>query len=184
MHQPTCICNRKSIRVLLFKLAWLHSLLKFCIHWLRHGFVPQEAPVPGRQSNQSIVGGERILWVHLVQPLLKQEHSEQGAQDCAQAALEHLQGGDSTTSLGNLCHRSVTSRALNCTLMPRENLLGSNFCPWPLVLSIGTHEPGSGQSVASLQVFNFRIKWKWSDHSSSMATHTADKLHENTPYPT
>lgn len=34
----------------------------------------------------------RALWVHLLQPLLKQRHREQGAQDPIQAAFEGPQG--------------------------------------------------------------------------------------------
>ena len=39
----------------------------------------------------------RNLWVHLVQPLLKQRHQEQGDQDLVQVASEDLQGGGSMT---------------------------------------------------------------------------------------
>ena len=50
---------------------------------------------------------------YLLQPLFEQGHPEQAAQDHALAASEYLQGGDSTTSLGNLClvtaqHRSAS----------------------------------------------------------------------------
>jgi len=39
---------------------------------------------------------ENDLWIHLVQPLLKQVHPEQVSQAHIQAAFEDLQGGDST----------------------------------------------------------------------------------------
>jgi len=45
----------------------------------------------------------RNLWVHLLQPLLKQEHPQKGAQNHIQVDFEDLQVEDSTTSLDNLC---------------------------------------------------------------------------------
>lgn len=45
----------------------------------------------------------RNLWIHLAQHWLKQGHLEQGAQIYACTAFNDLQGGNSTTSLDNLC---------------------------------------------------------------------------------
>ena len=65
-------------------------------------------------------------------------HTEQGAQDHLQAALENLQGGDPTTSLGNLCQCSIICTAQKCILVFRANLLCSRVCLLPLVLALGT----------------------------------------------
>lgn len=64
----------------------------------------------------------RDLWFHLLQPLLQQKHSEQGAQDHIQAALEEL-----PASLGNLCLCSVTYIVKKWFLMFRRNLLCSSL---------------------------------------------------------
>lgn len=42
------------------------------------------------------------VWIHLVPPLLKQGHTEEGAQAYVQAASEGLQGEDSTTCVSAL----------------------------------------------------------------------------------
>lgn len=55
-----------------------------------------------------------------------------------QAAFENLQGGRSTTSLGNVCQRSITHTAQKCCLMFRWNLVCSISCPLPPVLVLGT----------------------------------------------
>jgi len=47
-------------------------------------------------SQLSEAGGD--LWVHLLQPLLMQGHTEQSAQDHIQVALEDLRGEDYTAS--------------------------------------------------------------------------------------
>lgn len=64
----------------------------------------------------------RDLWFHLLQPLLQEKHSEQGAQDHIQAALEEL-----PASLGNLCLCSVTYIVKKWFLMFRRNLLCSSL---------------------------------------------------------
>ena len=64
----------------------------------------------------------RDLWFHLLQPLLQQKHSEQGAQDHIQAALE-----EPPASLGNLCLCSVTYIVKKWFLMFRRNLLCSSL---------------------------------------------------------
>jgi len=54
-----------------------------------------------------MVEAGRDLWVHLADPLLKQGHAEQGAQDHIQAAFGDLQGEDPTASgqsVPGLCH--------------------------------------------------------------------------------
>lgn len=57
-------------------------------HWV--GWGSQD---PGRAA------ADRDLWVHSIQPLCKQGHTEQGAQACVQMAFGDVQGGDPTTSL-------------------------------------------------------------------------------------
>lgn len=67
-------------------------------------------------------------------------------------ALEDLQGGDSTTSLGKLFQCSPT-HAVKCFLMFQWNLLYSSVCPLSLILALGTNEePGSVLFVPSFQV--------------------------------
>jgi len=81
----------------------------------------------------------RHLWVHVVQLLLQQGHSEQGDQGHAQAALGDHQGGDSTVFLGNLSQCPITSIAQKCFLVFRRNLL-YQFVPiasWPA--GVGHH---------------------------------------------
>lgn len=78
------------------------------------------------------------FWVYLVPPLLQQGHPQQGAQHHLQEASEDLQEGDSTTSLGSLCHCSITCTAQKGCLVFMGNLLCSSLCPLPLVLSLGT----------------------------------------------
>ncbi|XP_074997864.1 armadillo repeat-containing protein 1 isoform X2 [Calonectris borealis] len=54
--------------------------------------------------------------------------------------LNISKGGDSTTSLANLCQCSVTLTVKKCFLLFRGNLLSSSVCPLRLVLSLGTTE--------------------------------------------
>lgn len=52
--------------------------------------------------------GWQGIWVHLLQPLLRQGHLEQVAQGRIQETFEDFQGGDSTTCLGSLCQCTCT----------------------------------------------------------------------------
>lgn len=55
-----------------------------------------------------------------------------------------------TTSLGNLCHCSVTRTVKMCFLMFRQNLLCSTWCPVPLAPAHGTTEKSLAPSSLHL----------------------------------
>lgn len=69
-------------------------------HWV--GWGSQD---PGRAA------ADRDLWVHSIQPLCKQGHTEQGAQACVQMAFGDVQGGDPTTSLEQTRHLQPVLKA-------------------------------------------------------------------------
>jgi len=77
---------------------------------------------------------------HLAPTLLQWGHTEQGAQAHVQVAFGDLQGGDTTASLGSLCHCSITCTAQRCCLIVRGSLRCTSFCPLPLVLTLDTTE--------------------------------------------
>lgn len=85
----------------------------------------------------------------LAQPLFKQGHPEEDAQDHVQVASEDLHGRDSTASLGNPCQCSVTHTHKRSLLMFRH-LIASCFlsCPWA-----SRKEPGCILFAHFLQVF-------------------------------
>lgn len=72
---------------------------------------------------------EGISEVHLVEPLLKQGYSEQGAWVHVWASSEDRQQGDSTASLGNLCpyRKEVLPDAQGETLVFQFVLVSSSI---------------------------------------------------------
>ena len=88
---------------------------------------------------------------------------EQGAQAHVQVAYGDLQGGDSTTSQGNLSLFSVTWTALKYFLMLRGNLLCSSLCPLPLFLALGNTGKNLVPTSLHLPCFLPPIYRQWRD---------------------
>lgn len=73
----------------------------------------------GPQSHRPVQVGRDLWRSPAATPLLKQGHQEPVAQDHIQTALYISRDGDSTASLGNLCHCLVT---LAVTMKGDKNL--------------------------------------------------------------
>lgn len=92
-----------------------------------------------------------VIWSN---PLLKQGHPEQAAQDVVQMAFEDLQKArDSTTSLGNPCQCSVTLTVKKCFLVFTGNLL----CWFVPVVS----HPGTGTIEKSLVLSSLHPSFRY-----------------------
>lgn len=101
-------------------------------------------------------------------PLLRQDHLEQAAQGHVQMAFEYLQRcttrcqrctGDSTTSLDNLCHCSVTLTVKSASWYS-EGTSGVSLCA--CCLSVGTTEKSLTPPPLHLA---FRYCYTWRNHS-------------------
>lgn len=77
---------------------------------------------------------------HLVQTSAQVGTPRKGCPNRVQESFEALQGGDSSTSLDNLCQGFVTCTAQKYCLVFKGNILCSSLCPLPLLLSLGTTE--------------------------------------------
>lgn len=76
----------------------------------------------------------------LIQPLAQAGTHRTNTHDLLQMPFEYLHKRDPTTSLGTLCHCSVTLTVKKCCLMFRVNSLCFIFFPLPLVPSLGSTE--------------------------------------------
>lgn len=75
----------------------------------------------------------RDLWVHLVQLLLQQEHTDQATQPHVQVVFEDAHQRGYRTFLGRLCSATLTAK--KSILMFRRNFPCFSLC---LILALGT----------------------------------------------
>jgi len=101
---------------------------------LLHPDLPQTSPRHRITESQHGRGWKGPLWVTQPNPLPKQGHLRQAAQDRVQAGLEYLQRRNSTASLGSLGQGSVTLRGKKFFLIFSWSFLCFSLCPLPLVL--------------------------------------------------
>jgi len=123
------------LSILLEKVAkgLLISLVYLSVYFLC--FVCHLPNVLTRLWNHWMIEDVRDLWVHLAQPLLKQDHPELGVQSHVQVASSDLQAGNSTVSMGNPYQCTIRIAQKHIPIC-RWNFL----CPVPLVLTLGTTE--------------------------------------------
>jgi len=92
--------NRHKLKPRKFQLNMRKNFftLRVMKHWNRLPRGAVESPSLEITESQNVQGWKGPLWVTQSNPLLKQGHPEQAAQDCIQVGLEYLQSPDAQDS--------------------------------------------------------------------------------------
>lgn len=98
----------------------------------------------------------------LIQPLAQAGTHRTNTHDLLQMPFEYLHKRDPTTSLGTLCHCSVTLTVRKCCLMFRVNSLCFIFFPLPLVPSLGSTEKSLAVSLLHSPIWWMGFLWAFS----------------------